>query len=91
MFIYLIIAFELALLYTVFWYGFVYEPKPFRIKGDPWGTYGKSESDDTAAAETSEQNSGRHAGMSGSQRIKSDPRNGWVVANFGRLRDPFQS
>lgn len=39
MFAYLIIAFEIAFLYTVFWYIFLREPKPFRVVGDPWGRY----------------------------------------------------
>ena len=36
---YVIIAIELAILYTVFWYVFLREPKPYRIKGNPWGGY----------------------------------------------------
>ena len=39
MFAYVIIACELAILYTVFWYIFLREPKPYTIHGDPWGTY----------------------------------------------------
>jgi hypothetical protein len=39
MFAYLIIAFEISFLYTVFWYIFLREPKPFRVVGDPWGRY----------------------------------------------------
>ena len=39
MFAYFIIACELAILYTVFWYIFLREPKPYKIVGDPWGTY----------------------------------------------------
>lgn len=39
MFAYLIIAAELAFLYTVFWYIFLREPKPYRIKGEMWGRY----------------------------------------------------
>lgn len=39
MFAYLIIAAELLVLYTVFWYIFLREPKPYRIKGEMWGRY----------------------------------------------------
>ncbi len=39
MFAYLIIAAELLVLYTVFWYIFLYEPRPYRIKGEMWGRY----------------------------------------------------
>ena len=36
---YVIIAVELLILYTVFWYVFLREPKPYRIKGSAWGAY----------------------------------------------------
>jgi hypothetical protein len=36
---YVIIAVELLILYTVFWYVFLREPKPYRIKGNAWGVY----------------------------------------------------
>jgi hypothetical protein len=36
---YLIIAIELVILYTVFWYVFLREPRPYKIKGNPWGGY----------------------------------------------------
>ncbi len=39
MFAYLIIAAELAVLYTVFWYIFLREPRPYRIKSEMWGRY----------------------------------------------------
>jgi hypothetical protein len=39
MFAYFIIAIELLILYTVFWYVFLREPKPYRIKGNAWGAY----------------------------------------------------
>lgn len=39
MFAYLIIAAELLVLYTVFWYIFLREPRPYRIKGEMWGRY----------------------------------------------------
>lgn len=40
MFVYLLIAAELAVLYTVFWYLYVREPKvERRISGHLWGTY----------------------------------------------------
>lgn len=39
MFAYAIIAFELLILYTVFWYVFLREPQPYRIQGNPWGGY----------------------------------------------------
>ena len=42
MFIYVVIAFELAILYTVFWYVYQREPKPYKIIGDPWGKYDDS-------------------------------------------------
>ena len=42
MLICLVIAAELALLYTVFWYFYVREPKPFKIVGNPWGKYGET-------------------------------------------------
>src|SRR5260221_6002736 len=40
MLIYLIIAAELAILYTVFWYVYVRDPKPYKIVGNLWGKYG---------------------------------------------------
>jgi hypothetical protein len=39
MWIYLIIAAELGLFYTLFWFYFVREPQPFKVKGNPWGAY----------------------------------------------------
>ena len=39
MFACLIIVSELAILYTVFWYIFLREIKPYRISGNPWGHY----------------------------------------------------
>jgi hypothetical protein len=36
---YVIIAIELAILYTVFWYVFLREPKPYRLRGNAWGAY----------------------------------------------------
>lgn len=39
MYAYLIIAAELLILYTVFWYIFLREPKPYKVKGNPWGLY----------------------------------------------------
>lgn len=39
MYAYLIIAVELAILYSVFWYVFIREPRPYTLKGDLWGTY----------------------------------------------------
>jgi hypothetical protein len=39
MFVYLLIGLELALLYGVFWYVFVREPKPYNVNGDMWGSY----------------------------------------------------
>jgi hypothetical protein len=44
MLIYLIIAAELAILYTVFWYVYVHEPKPYKFKKGLWGRYGDSPS-----------------------------------------------
>jgi hypothetical protein len=34
-----IIAFELLILYTVFWYVFLREPRPYRITKNLWGHY----------------------------------------------------
>jgi len=42
MYAYLIIGVELAILYSVFWYVFIREPRPYTIKGDLWGTYSQS-------------------------------------------------
>lgn len=42
MYAYLIIAAELAILYSVFWYVFIREPRPYTLKGDLWGTYPQS-------------------------------------------------
>jgi len=39
MFAYVIIAIELVILYTVFWYVFLREPRPYKIQGNPWGGY----------------------------------------------------
>ena len=39
MFACLMIVSELAILYTVFWYIFLRETKPYRISGNPWGHY----------------------------------------------------
>jgi hypothetical protein len=39
MLIYLIIAAELVILYTFFWYVFLRTPSSFIIKGNPWGNY----------------------------------------------------
>lgn len=36
---YLIIGIELAILYTVFWYVFLREPRPYKIKENIWGYY----------------------------------------------------
>jgi hypothetical protein len=42
MYAYLIIGVELAILYSVFWYVFIREPRPYTVKGDMWGTYSQS-------------------------------------------------
>ncbi len=39
MFAYVLIALELLILYSVFWYVFVREPKPFELKENLWGYY----------------------------------------------------
>jgi hypothetical protein len=39
LFAYLIIAIELAILYTVFWYVFLREPRPYKIRENIWGNY----------------------------------------------------
>ena len=36
---YLFLAFELAILYAVFWYLFVREPKEYKVSGPLWGVY----------------------------------------------------
>ena len=49
--VYIVIGVELAALYALFWLFFEYEPKPYKIVGDPWGTYGAERRcgiDDTA-------------------------------------------
>lgn len=43
MFIYVLIAVELAILYTAFWYVYVREPRPIRIRGNPWGSCSEGE------------------------------------------------
>jgi hypothetical protein len=43
MFIYVLIAVELAILYTAFWYVYVREPRPIRIRGNRWGGYTEGE------------------------------------------------
>ena len=42
MFAYLLIAAELIILSTVFWYVFLKEPRPFELKDNLWGYYDKS-------------------------------------------------
>jgi len=44
---YTIIAIELAILYTVFWYVFLREPKPYRLRGNAWGAYDGPDSSET--------------------------------------------
>ncbi len=39
MFAWVLIGFELAILYFAFWFVFIREPKQYKIKGDPWGLY----------------------------------------------------
>lgn len=39
MFAYVLIALELLILYGVFWFVFVREPKPFELKENLWGYY----------------------------------------------------
>jgi hypothetical protein len=46
MFVYLLIAAEIAILYTVFWYVYVREPKEGRrIQANLWGTYQDAHND----------------------------------------------
>lgn len=47
MFAYLIIAIELAILYTVFWYVFLREPRPYKIRENIWGNYHEGAGTDT--------------------------------------------
>lgn len=43
MYAYLIIAAELAILYTVFWYIFLREPRPYKVSRNIWGNYDGAE------------------------------------------------
>ena len=43
MFVYCIIAIELAVLYVVFWIVFLREPRPRNIRAELWGSYFKTE------------------------------------------------
>jgi hypothetical protein len=42
MFVYLIIAIELVVLYIVFWLVFLREPRPKEVRAELWGSYFKS-------------------------------------------------
>jgi hypothetical protein len=42
---YFVIGVELAILYTVFWYVFLREPKPYKLKGSAWGVYDEASLD----------------------------------------------
>jgi hypothetical protein len=48
MFAYLVIGVELALLYAVFWYVFIREPKPYEVRADYWGRYQRDSGQFTA-------------------------------------------
>jgi hypothetical protein len=48
MFAYLVIGFELAILYTIFWYVFIREPKPLKLRADQWGRYQRGSNHFTA-------------------------------------------
>ena len=50
MFAYLLIGLELALLYGVFWYVFVREPKPYNVNGELWGSYVNMGNGDSGSA-----------------------------------------
>ena len=39
MFSYLLIGFEVAVLYFAFWFVFLRTPKPYKVTKDIWGTY----------------------------------------------------
>jgi hypothetical protein len=39
-FAWFIVLAELGVLYLAFWLFFVWEPKTYKIKGNPWGNYG---------------------------------------------------
>lgn len=45
MFAYLLIGIELTILYAVFWYVFIREPRPYKVDGNMWGTYDYSQTD----------------------------------------------
>jgi hypothetical protein len=49
MFVYLLIGLELALVYGVFWYVFVREPKPYNVNGELWGSYVNTGKSDTGS------------------------------------------
>jgi hypothetical protein len=48
MFAYLVIGVELALLYAVFWYVFIREPKPYELRAEDWGRYQRDSGQFTA-------------------------------------------
>ncbi len=57
MLVYLIIAAELAILYTVFWYVYVHEPRPYKPRRGLWGSYDESLARVSADAHASEDQS----------------------------------
>lgn len=54
MFAYVLIAFELLLLSFVYWFVFVREPKPYKVKESLWGRYGESAPAFTVSSITSD-------------------------------------
>ena len=92
MFAYLVIAIELAILYSVFWYVFVREPKPFKVGADMWGTYDQGDLpftkyDATANVYSQELHglaSRAHHNHSSIQPLGNTQRFGWVVKDEHR-------
>ena len=95
MFAYLIIAVELAILYTVFWYVFIREPKPYRVAGNLWGSYDNASSQYTARNIKADDESIEHCYAMAGRTLPRRPRHqaqhsanhnnqmkyGWVVAD----------
>lgn len=51
MFVFILISAELAILYTVFWYLYLREPRQARrISGDDWGSYNQATTSDGISA-----------------------------------------
>ncbi|MBX9692933.1 MAG: hypothetical protein K2Z81_11160 [Cyanobacteria bacterium] len=88
MFAYVLIAAELFILCSAFWYVFVREPRPFEINENLWGIYDESvdaysdhvklkRSRGKGLLEHSRLRSQRHGNQSGSSN-NTDMKNGWI-------------